>query len=246
MSETSATTQVLKPGKKHLGVIGSILAGITIYLLPQFVAGFSIALWAGVSGADIDSFYDNNTILINFIFSISSAIVGFILVYLLTRGYGGLSGIGMKMVSLRKTLLFIPAYIVYFAVLIGAFTLIEKLNIGINLDQEQVVGFEGAADTLQLVFAFISLVILAPLIEEILFRGILFTNISRKTGFWPAAILISGLFGLAHMQLNVGIDTFLLGMAASWLVWTTKSIYPAILLHMLKNSVAFVILFIVN
>lgn len=236
------------PSESHVGrgVASTIFLGIAAFLIPQILVGILISVWASLSGKDPQQVFDNSSIEFVFTYTLGIAAFEMLIIYAAMARVGGLKRIGFKNVPLAKLLSFVPAYIVYFSILIAVFALIEHFKISVDLDQEQVIGYEGAKSQLQLIFAFISLVILAPVTEEILFRGFLFKNLSHKLGFWLPAILVSGLFALAHGQLNVGIDTFLLGMTACYLVWKTKSIYPAILLHMLKNSVAYIFLFIVK
>jgi membrane protease YdiL (CAAX protease family) len=57
---------------------------------------------------------------------------------------------------------------------------------------------------------------------------------------------VSALFGLAHMQWNVAIDVFVLSMVACYLRELTGSIWAGIILHCLKNLIAFIALFFVS
>jgi membrane protease YdiL (CAAX protease family) len=61
---------------------------------------------------------------------------------------------------------------------------------------------------------------------------------------WVAIVITSALFGFIHGQWNVGIDVFALSVVLCSLREITGSIWAGILLHMLKNSVAFFIIFI--
>jgi membrane protease YdiL (CAAX protease family) len=57
-------------------------------------------------------------------------------------------------------------------------------------------------------------------------------------------VATSVLFGLIHGQWNVGVDVFVLSMVACSLREVTGSIWAGILLHMLKNALAFYIIFV--
>ena len=89
--------------------------------------------------------------------------------------------------------------------------------------------------------AFLALVVVIPIVEEVIFRGFLYGKL-RESGmpFWPAAIAVSVLFGVAHGQVNVGIDVFCMSMVACYLREMTGSIWAGVLLHMVKNAVAFI------
>jgi membrane protease YdiL (CAAX protease family) len=73
--------------------------------------------------------------------------------------------------------------------------------------------------------------VLAPLIEEIFFRGFLGQALERFRGSGPAGWVLNGaLFALIHPVLSMPM-VFLLGVAAAWLFDRSKSLWPGILLH---------------
>ena len=87
--------------------------------------------------------------------------------------------------------------------------------------------------------------VVAPISEELLFRGFLYGKLkSRKLKPLFSAIVTSLLFGLVHGQLNVGIDTFILSMMMIYLLEKRQSLWVTIMLHMIKNGVAFLALFV--
>ena len=100
------------------------------------------------------------------------------------------------------------------------------------------------ASQFEYVLAFISLVIVAPFAEEVLFRGYLFGKLQKYTSVWLSILITSLLFAVVHFQWNVGIDVFVLSIVLCLLRIVSGSLWPAILLHMVKNGVAFYFLFI--
>ena len=114
----------------------------------------------------------------------------------------------------------------------------------VDTSQVQDTGFNNLSQNYEYVLAFITLVVAAPVAEEILFRGCLFGKLRKYIPFWTAAVLTSILFGVAHGQWSVGIDTFALSMVLCWLRKTTGSLWAPILLHMTKNGIAFYFLFV--
>ncbi len=116
---------------------------------------------------------------------------------------------------------------------------------GVNLLEQQNIGYS-EPNGFELALIFVALVLLAPFVEEVLFRGFLFSAFRRTFGFWIGAIGVSLLFAVAHGQANVGIDVFVLSMFLCYLREKTDSLWPAIALHSLKNLVAFVVLFIMK
>jgi len=87
-------------------------------------------------------------------------------------------------------------------------------------------------------------VVLAPLFEEMLVRGALFSKLREKLKFWPAAIFTASVFALIHGQFNVGVMTFILALYAAFLREKTGAIWSGIMLHMAQNGIAFCLLFL--
>lgn len=85
------------------------------------------------------------------------------------------------------------------------------------------------------ILTFISVAILAPIVEEIIFRGIIFNESSKyKGGAFP--IIISALlFGLAHMQPIQIVYAFIVGLIFGFVYSKTHSLPIVMFLHMLNN-----------
>ncbi|MES2325401.1 MAG: CPBP family intramembrane glutamic endopeptidase [Pseudomonadota bacterium] len=86
---------------------------------------------------------------------------------------------------------------------------------------------------------FVSLVlacILSPVLEEMLFRGVILRSFLQQYARWPAIMGTAVLFGVAHMniyQFGVGI---VLGLYLGWLYERTRSLLPCIALHAAYNT----------
>ncbi|MCL1929623.1 CPBP family intramembrane metalloprotease [Candidatus Saccharibacteria bacterium] len=143
---------------------------------------------------------------------------------------------------------FFMYYGVLFAILIGigliASFLGQEQTFEAMVGQQQEIGFARSGNAWwEVALIFVSLVIIPPVCEEIVMRGFLFGKLSKKMKFVVAAVLTSLLFALAHGQLNVGIDTFVLSMILCFARINTGSIWTGIFVHMLKNGLAFALLF---
>lgn len=114
----------------------------------------------------------------------------------------------------------------------------------VDYTQEQETGFGNIATQFEYILAFISLVIVAPVAEEVLFRGYLFGKLRKYAPVWMSILITSALFALVHFQWNVALDVFALSIVLCALRLISGSIWPSILLHMLKNGTAFYFLFI--
>lgn len=115
---------------------------------------------------------------------------------------------------------------------------------GFDVQQTQEIGFNNIAGQADLFVVFIALVVVAPIAEEVLFRGYLYGKLRSYTGIIVATLLTSALFGAVHLQWNVAVDTFILSLAMCGLREITGSIWAGTLVHMLKNGLAFFLIFI--
>lgn len=78
----------------------------------------------------------------------------------------------------------------------------------------------------------------APLIEEALFRGVLFGALSAALAPTAVIALTAVLFGLVHMNLGQIVTATLLGLHCGYFRWRTGSIWPGVLLHLTNNAIA--------
>ena len=159
--------------------------------------------------------------------------------------------------DLGQTIYFFP---IFYFLLIAANLLATFVFGATAMNQQQNLSFSTSGNSqFQLVIIFISLCIVAPVSEELLLRGWMFTKLrfrenfaknsagktitfrEKNLGFWPTALVVSLVFALAHGQLNVGIMTFILSMCNSRIRENSGTIYGAILLHASVNFIAFAI-----
>ncbi|MGB4762678.1 MAG: CPBP family intramembrane glutamic endopeptidase [Candidatus Saccharimonas sp.] len=114
-----------------------------------------------------------------------------------------------------------------------------------DVSEAQNVGVSSYLYGIELWIAFAVLVVIVPIAEELMFRGMLYGRLRQEgIGWWISALIVSVLFGLAHGQWNVGIDVFILSMVACALREFTGSIWAGVLVHVIKNLIAFSLLYI--
>jgi len=98
------------------------------------------------------------------------------------------------------------------------------------------------SSTAALVAVAVLVCVVAPVAEEVFFRGYFFTALRNWKGVWPAAILTGVVFGAIHAgSAPVGylVPLAVFGFGLCLLYWRTGSLYPCIALHALNNSLAF-------
>lgn len=94
------------------------------------------------------------------------------------------------------------------------------------------------AGYLQIGMIFLAIVVLAPIVEEILFRGILFNLIARRKSTLFAMITSSLIFGFLHAETMV--PTAVIGFVLCFIYHKTGNLYLAMGAHAFNNLIAFV------
>jgi len=80
--------------------------------------------------------------------------------------------------------------------------------------------------------------VVAPIVEEIFFRGYMFAGLRPRYGWQKAAVVSSALFALIHLVPTAIIPIFFLGYIFAYLYHQSNSIWPAILMHSATNALA--------
>ncbi|MDO5860200.1 CPBP family intramembrane glutamic endopeptidase [Methanobrevibacter sp.] len=86
----------------------------------------------------------------------------------------------------------------------------------------------------------ISSIIFAPVLEELIFRGVIFNRLKIRTGFIPAMLISSFLFAIGHDFGGI-ISAFLFGMCMCILYMKTDNILVPMSVHFINNAVATVL-----
>jgi len=166
---------------------------------------------------------------------------------------GKLRSLGLKRLNIIDIPYALTGLVIYYPAYILA-ALVAGWLLGVNLNQTQSVGFSGSYSGWQLFVVFISLVVLPPVAEEIMFRGFLFSGLKKKLPIIWAALFTSLLFAVPHLLESggggllwiAGIDTFILSMVLCWLRQATGRLYAGMGLHALKNFIAFATLYLLH
>jgi len=118
----------------------------------------------------------------------------------------------------------------------------------------QQIAFDNLTLQIEYAVAFVTLVIMAPFAEELLFRGYFLGRMKEKTGKWVALIVTALVFGGMHLigttqtgivlQWAAAADTFAMALVAGSLRLLSGSIWAGVLLHAMKNAIAYYFLFI--
>lgn len=232
----------------------SIVFLLLIFFVSQFIAGLLISLYPAVQSwtqAEALDWLSTSTAA-QFAYILLAEVIAVAAVLRIIRW----AGVRRQRIGIVKPKWIdagyaLVAYGLYFLTYLAVVIVAQMFLTGVDFEQEQQIGFEAAYSTAALLMSFASLVILPPIAEEIMFRGFLFTSLRAKFNFWLATVITSILFGIAHLQFGsdapllwvAAIDTFVLSCFLCYLRERTGSLWPPILLHAIKNCIAFIILF---
>ena len=115
---------------------------------------------------------------------------------------------------------------------------------GVNTQGDQI--FEIFNQLQSPVWFFVVGAVVAPIVEEIFFRGFLFQGFRAKYGWLPAVLLSSAIFGAAHLDPVSLIPTFVLGCVLAYMYHRSNSVWPGILFHAAINSFSLCAVYVIS
>jgi membrane protease YdiL (CAAX protease family) len=131
-------------------------------------------------------------------------------------------------------ILFLPIALILPALLLFDSALSELLVQWVPLSGWEQQAFEHMAQ--RNLPTFVAVCILAPVLEEMLFRGVILRAFLRRypptLAIWQSALF----FGFAHLNLYQFVIAFLVGALAGWIYERSRSLVPCIALHAFLNT----------
>lgn len=91
-------------------------------------------------------------------------------------------------------------------------------------------------DVTSSVFAIPYVMLVGPVAEELIFRGVILDRLKPAFSFWTANVLQAALFGIFHMNVIQGLYAFALGMLLGMVVYVTGTILASMIMHIVFNS----------
>ena len=205
-----------------------IIIATTVIPLAIFL-GLVLLSRVGILPQGIRNIIRTNDLVVYLGFEIVLLAVEIIMLARLMRKYKlNIADLGFRKFPIFRSTLYVVIGIFSFAALMAVLlTIVAFLLPFINTTQSQdsalIFGKKGPG----LALGFILTVVIAPIVEELYFRGVLIS---------------SGAFAILHLQPNVIIYTFVLGLVLSFFYIRLKSIIPGIIFHMINNFIAFSVL----
>ncbi|HZO60878.1 MAG TPA: type II CAAX endopeptidase family protein [Solirubrobacterales bacterium] len=209
------------------GLIGFLLAIVATFFLAG-IAGAGIA----IAGGDLDG---RGFIFVGTLIQDGALIAA---AFFITADLGRTTGrtFGLRPFQRSAFKWLVAAFFAYYALAI-VYALI------FSPPEEELPKELGAEDSVGLAIATgVLLIAIAPIAEEVFFRGFLYQSFRNSFGVWPGAILSGLVFGVIHLEFFKLVQLAILGVILALLFEKTRSLWPPIMLHAINNTLAFIYL----
>lgn len=218
--------------------------GITDVLRAVVVVAFSGCMLGALAGIASRLFHfniDPNSGMILGTFFID-VIAGIVILYFVIVKYGEkLACLGIAFVGFYKNVLSgIAAYVFILPILIAVLILSTMLlnAIGYKFPAQPVFDIfleEKRSNVILFLTVFVS--ILGPIIEEIFFRGFLYSAVRKRFGVLSGVLLSAALFSMLHANMAGFAPIMILGILMAFLYETTGSLVAPMVVHIIHNSI---------
>ncbi|MDE7223340.1 MAG: CPBP family intramembrane metalloprotease [Acetatifactor sp.] len=234
-----------------LGV--QIIASIVVIMPYAIVKGFQAGVEAATQGTDVSDFAADMMNNMGDMMGIVLVVVGVLLLFVFIPwfyfgcGRQKITGESIKRVFSPKALLMV--LVIAVGLNYGISCLMQLVYVGAPEVMEDYMELMENSGLGVNVWANAAAVILAPLGEELIFRGVaLYYARKAVTGmknpraaFWIANCIQALLFGIYHMNLVQGVYTFFIGLALGYLCQKYHSLIPGMLAHLVFNGMSAVL-----
>ncbi len=225
-------------GRLPLGRINtSLFKGGDVFFALILVAYILLNIWMGVAPAK-KTVVTFDSLLSGAVLSLF--IVTIILTFLSMRKVSPIEVFGLRWPGGTRRLLFVGAALLAVYPLLVLAMIISGHFFGTA--PQDIVEFLQTHTTLRdRVIIVVFAVLVAPLTEEIIFRGYLHGVIRKYGGPWCAILVTAMLFAAIHVHLPVLAPLFLLGLALSLVYEFTGSLWAPLLMHACFNAITIIV-----
>ena len=151
----------------------------------------------------------------------------------------GLSIKNLKYVIWTPLIYLITIILLLFVGLLNQYLLTNFFDIEIK-PQDILERFKELENSFEISIFVIGSAVIAPIYEELLFRGIIFPTLIQKTNFTIALVLSSLIFAVLHFHLSALLPLFVLSIILSITYLYTSTIWASISLHALFNLISII------
>ena len=213
---------VMKSRKKLYIAAKHVLAFAAIYLIVQVVLGIALEL------CDVNIYGANGTILgVWFLLTYLLSMLPILLLLTIyeSRSYGCSTSIKHSVSG------FDPKAILWGVILMFSASVVLSPLSDLMPADTRVFPISG--------WTLITVIICAPILEELIFRGRFYSLLRHNAAPLPSALLSAALFGIVHGSPVVMLEGFVSGIILSYLYVWKRSIIASIILHMCNNAIAY-------
>jgi membrane protease YdiL (CAAX protease family) len=263
MSADSSSVNVpAKPAEPAPGYPWSPFSAIVLvlvsFIVVPVVAQLALAFYPillGWSGERIDSWLADST-LANFLYVLftETVTVGVLYWFVARRKKTPFRPvIGLGALRWRDIVHAVLGFVAYIVLFVAAYAVINQY-FPLDTESEQELGFQTGVRGSELAMAFISLVVLVPAAEEIVFRGFIYGTLrGRRYSALAATLVTSAVFAALHLFGSddgsllwiAFVDVFALSVITCFLREKNGTIWASIGVHALKNGLTFLNLFVI-
>ncbi|MBE5818220.1 MAG: CPBP family intramembrane metalloprotease [Clostridiales bacterium] len=225
----------VKPKREYPTVAqaGLIMLGLTVwFFVVQYLLVFVIQ-----TNADIMDGFQNNATVYYFINAVyQAALLGLPILLIFSKFKGSteklarFNGISSKEIVIVVVL----GLLMYVANALLSSASVELASIFTNVEIPEVPPVYETTDIITMMLLY---VVIAPVFEEIIFRGIIMRGLEGVSK-WFAIIVTAALFSLFHLSYYTVIPKFLGGVLLGYVVFATDSLYSGIVIHLLNNAIS--------
>jgi uncharacterized protein len=237
---TQAAASPAEVAVKPFPTILPSIGWIVLYFLLQGICT-AVLLIAGIGGADtanMPSALGNPMVILWGL--VLSAVVQLLLMWLYLRKPGRFEGLGLNSFGHMPRWRAIGlAFVLVVAAMAFNFVYATYVIPGTKM-QEDIAKILAAIPRtpVNIIGGFFAIAIAAPLVEELLFRGLLQNAFARRMPIWAAILLSSLFFAAVHLQPYAIPGLMSLSIAFGYLYHRTGSLRMNIMLHMANNAAA--------
>jgi membrane protease YdiL (CAAX protease family) len=162
--------------------------------------------------------------------------------YLLGRRHLGWRDVGVKG-RLSKTSAFYAfgGWLVAFFLFYFVETVLARVGVKMFWNEREFFGLDTVWRAIGICLATL---VIAPIVEEIIYRGYVLQSLLEKFSTFTAAILSALIFASIHIGIGPGMVVYVFfgGLIPVYLYIRFRSIYPCVIMHFLNNIVAYVVI----
>jgi membrane protease YdiL (CAAX protease family) len=237
---------------KFVSSIKVLLTGYLLYVIPTVISVIILVSIVSAAGGKSVEQLSNDleaSPAAQLVGSVMTGIVLSISLWLILRKqHDKWQDIGLRKPQFKHFGYAVVAYAVF---LVSIYIVKFLLGHYINFNQEEDIGYKADLTGAGLLYAFITVVVIAPLIEELVFRGYTFSRLRKYLGFVLSAVLVSLLFAKLHLHNGKGgsiaieafVETFIASVILSYLREKTGNIWAGVSVHATNNLISFITFF---